>query len=341
MTRSANHLDGMVTPQRLLLVAVALLLCWTTPCEAQPIVLDEPGWTSINTHAPDGGNEITDTYSLDLNCDGIVDLEVVSYTYSFDCFGCGGTPQGFVNRARNSCFVRGSLLYISGQLALPAPGTSIPSQAGGFSPYEPLWLWAGESEYVMQVFFDGSEWIFWPTSYCFAPSGLLAPNANPINLVFRFGENNDLVGYVTLRNTPVGLSFVGCPQPSSSGGRIVIDRVAWQPIIAGDLSILFPEAPATYIGDVEDCNGNGVPDSCDLVLFGGNSADENSNRIPDECENPGCAADFDQNGVRDVADIFAFLAAWFAGDETADVDATPGIAVPDIFAFLSTWFAGC
>jgi len=54
-----------------------------------------------------------------------------------------------------------------------------------------------------------------------------------------------------------------------------------------------------------------------------------------------CPADFDHNGTREVADIFAFLAAWFAGSASADVDGIPGIGVPDIFAFLSLWFAGC
>ena len=54
-----------------------------------------------------------------------------------------------------------------------------------------------------------------------------------------------------------------------------------------------------------------------------------------------CPADFDQNGTRDVPDIFAFLSAWFAQSPAADFDGVDGIAVPDIFAFLSAWFAGC
>jgi hypothetical protein len=54
-----------------------------------------------------------------------------------------------------------------------------------------------------------------------------------------------------------------------------------------------------------------------------------------------CPADFDQNGVREVPDIFAFLSAWFSQDPAADFDGVPGITVPDIFAFLSVWFAGC
>jgi hypothetical protein len=56
---------------------------------------------------------------------------------------------------------------------------------------------------------------------------------------------------------------------------------------------------------------------------------------------PACRADFDRNGVRDVSDIFAFLAAWFAGDLAADFDGDGGPGVPDVFAFLTVWFAGC
>lgn len=54
---------------------------------------------------------------------------------------------------------------------------------------------------------------------------------------------------------------------------------------------------------------------------------------------PPCPADHDQSGVVEVADIFAFLEAWFAGD--ADFDESGQTEVPDIFAFLEAWFAGC
>ncbi len=59
--------------------------------------------------------------------------------------------------------------------------------------------------------------------------------------------------------------------------------------------------------------------------------------VPEDC----CRADFDQNGVREVSDIFAFLSAWFDQDSRADFDGIGGVAAPDIFAFLSAWFAGC
>jgi len=66
------------------------------------------------------------------------------------------------------------------------------------------------------------------------------------------------------------------------------------------------------------------------------------------CNDPGnntqpcCRADFNQDDTVAVPDIFAFLSAWFAGDDSANFDgegASP--TVPDIFAFLSAWFAGC
>lgn len=56
-----------------------------------------------------------------------------------------------------------------------------------------------------------------------------------------------------------------------------------------------------------------------------------------------CYADFNKSGVKDVADIFAFLSAWFANSPFSDVggDGTGTRDVSDIFQFLSAWFAGC
>lgn len=59
-----------------------------------------------------------------------------------------------------------------------------------------------------------------------------------------------------------------------------------------------------------------------------------------------CPADFDRDGTIGVPDIFAFLAAWFAGpgspdSHRADLNGSCTADVPDIFEFLSAWFAGC
>jgi hypothetical protein len=71
----------------------------------------------------------------------------------------------------------------------------------------------------------------------------------------------------------------------------------------------------TYKGDGSACLAAGNPITC-------------------------CRANFDQLNGLQVADIFAFLNAWFAGDLAADFDGG-GLAVADIFAFLNAWFAGC
>jgi len=55
---------------------------------------------------------------------------------------------------------------------------------------------------------------------------------------------------------------------------------------------------------------------------------------------PGIPAspDFDNSRLVDVADIFAFLTAWFSGDGLADFNLDGQIDVPDIFHFLQFWF---
>ena len=60
--------------------------------------------------------------------------------------------------------------------------------------------------------------------------------------------------------------------------------------------------------------------------------------VPDS---PACPADFNHDGTGDVPDIFSFLAAWFAGEPSAEFDGQAGVNVSDIFAFLSLWFVGC
>jgi len=64
-------------------------------------------------------------------------------------------------------------------------------------------------------------------------------------------------------------------------------------------------------GAAADCNDNLVPDSCDIA--GGFSLDGNVNGIPDECEvAPACPADISGDGLVNVTDLLALLAAWGA-----------------------------
>jgi hypothetical protein len=54
-----------------------------------------------------------------------------------------------------------------------------------------------------------------------------------------------------------------------------------------------------------------------------------------------CPSDFDGDHSATVADIFAYLSAWFAGDPRTDFNGDGVVDVADIFAFLASWFAGC
>jgi hypothetical protein len=56
---------------------------------------------------------------------------------------------------------------------------------------------------------------------------------------------------------------------------------------------------------------------------------------------PRCTADFNDDQLTDVQDIFAFLNAWFMDHPKADIDGNTRTDVQDIFAFLSVWFQGC
>ena len=62
--------------------------------------------------------------------------------------------------------------------------------------------------------------------------------------------------------------------------------------------LLFSATTVTYVvdGTSDDCNGNGVPDECDLGS--GSSLDCNFNDIPDECE-----LDCNFNGIPDDCDL--------------------------------------
>ena len=74
-----------------------------------------------------------------------------------------------------------------------------------------------------------------------------------------------------------------------------------------------------------DCNGNGIPDACDIA--NGSSSDDNGNGIPDECEG-GCSGDYDGSGNTSVEDLLFVIAGW--GDP---------YDVNDLLAVIADW--GC
>jgi glucose/arabinose dehydrogenase len=111
--------------------------------------------------------------------------------------------------------------------------------------------------------------------------------------------------------------------------------------ICGGNGAIYKLVPAV----LPDCNGNGVPDGCDIAL--GTSRDVDHNGMPDECQTPPpcrpCDPDFDQDGDpgtdADIETFFASVAgsgplgADFNGDGDAGTDA-------DIEAFFRVLAGG-
>jgi ELWxxDGT repeat protein len=54
-----------------------------------------------------------------------------------------------------------------------------------------------------------------------------------------------------------------------------------------------------------------------------------------------CPADFNNNHVLSVQDIFDFLTAYFAGDPRANVGGVDQVSVQDLMDWLAMWFGGC
>lgn len=77
-----------------------------------------------------------------------------------------------------------------------------------------------------------------------------------------------------------------------------------------------------------DCNGNLMPDSCDLQA--GISADCNANLVPDECDiGVGTSEDCNANGAPDECDIAGGLELDCDGDGVPDACAIGSGAIPD------------
>ncbi|MBX3402837.1 MAG: hypothetical protein KF699_05410 [Phycisphaeraceae bacterium] len=124
------------------------------------------------------------------------------------------------------------------------------------------------------------------------------------------------------------------------GGSFQSDRLGESYTPAALLALAAPGSELTYTVVVKGTEHRcGIDRDMDGWLDGDEAAV--CSDAADPLVFPGSPLALDVNGdlVINVSDIFAFLAAWFAGD--ADFDRSGATGVPDIFAYLSAWFAGC
>jgi len=88
-----------------------------------------------------------------------------------------------------------------------------------------------------------------------------------------------------------------------------------------------------YYSSVEDdCNDNQVADGCDIDA--GTSQDVNGNGVPDECE---CVADVSGDGMVNVTDLLALLAAWGTSGGVEDLNGDGVVNVTDLLILLGAW----
>ncbi len=113
-------------------------------------------------------------------------------------------------------------------------------------------------------------------------------------------------------------------------------NMGWNIAVAGEQALVARfTAPVLFTGlDPVDCNGNGVPDGCDLAER--SSLDLNGNGIPDECELPG---DLDGDGAVGPADLAILLGAWgpCSGACGADLVLDRHVDQLDLATLLGLW----
>lgn len=116
-------------------------------------------------------------------------------------------------------------------------------------------------------------------------------------------------------------------------GQALADATGGLRFSSGDSGTLLDGVVGILVGaceSISDCNGNGVPDDCDIEK--GTSSDGNLNGIPDECE---CPPDLDGDGMVGFGDLLIALAAWEGPDVDLDGDGVAGFG--DLLIILAAW----
>ncbi|MCH2145754.1 MAG: hypothetical protein MK082_11510, partial [Phycisphaerales bacterium] len=88
-------------------------------------------------------------------------------------------------------------------------------------------------------------------------------------------------------------------------------------------------------GTSGDCNGNGLPDDCDIAA--GLLEDLDRDGIPDDCGTVGCPGDLDGDGQVDGSDLTDLLADWGLAGSAADLDGSGVVDGSDLNIVLGAW----
>jgi hypothetical protein len=281
----------------------------------------------------------------------IVRLNVDSATYStFVAAGSGGlvNPTGLVFGPNGNLYVssRGtsSIIQYNGSTGALI-GTFVTTGSGGltqpygleFGPNGNLYVSSSNKtvieyngttgDFVRVLVAVGSGGLNAPRGLAFKANGNLLVASNLTDQILEYNGSTGLFlgvfNDVPAPKRPWGLrigpngNVFAVESSVSSGTPIVIEYfpngTSYRRYVRGvNNGLVNPTGMAFRPGSIIDCNGNGLPDTCDIAS--GVSLDLNHNRIPDECD----GGDFDQDGVANGTDNCPFIANVDQADQDAD-----------------------
>ena len=89
------------------------------------------------------------------------------------------------------------------------------------------------------------------------------------------------------------------------------------------------------IGTTGDCNGNGLPDGCDIA--NGLEQDQNGDGVPDSCVVLGCPADLSGDGVVNGEDLGLLFVDWGSVNSPADLSGDGMVNGEDLGLLFVQW----
>jgi len=192
----------------------------------------------------------------------------------------------------------------------------------------------------MEVLIEDSG-IIGATALALLPDGDLAvasPERHVVNtydVVTGFPHGSFTDEYAVVEPTdivPINADHFLIPKANESYARLVeysADGRYIRSLVRGDLELTNPQALAVRGANPLDCNGNAIPDACEL-----DQGDANDNGILDACE---CMSDLSGDGLVGADDLLAIIAAWGSQGGPEDLDGSGTVDAGDVLAILDQW----
>ncbi|MCH8151113.1 MAG: FG-GAP repeat protein [Planctomycetes bacterium] len=286
---------------------------------------------SVDLDAPDcNGNGIPDPCEPDCNGNGVADECDITSGTSQDCNGNGIPDECDVaNGTSEDCDGDEipddcqTLYFVDTSPPLGPIGDGFPQTYVISDPPEPSPQPTTEVLISLMAHADLSAPTEWIEVFL---------NGQLIGTVFEQG-NNDCPDLPDEEQLTLDVATFNTLVAGGDAEFQLVASFAVDPALCADSSITVQVEYQATTDD--DCNGNAVPDICDII--NGDLSDDNGNWIPDECE---CVGDLDGDGSVGILDLLALLAAWGSNPgHPADFDGDGTVGVLDLLTLLASWGA--